>query len=351
MSIGITGKKTLLVREDHIAMQCTGGSFRAFHLKLNLFSWFFACEDSAWRCGEHFQAKWAATRVRSTRMRQNQEIEIFSDSEKAPAADLSGLQAIAARQRACGKAQMVFCFFAAGFLGFCALVDHAEAMESHSVIELFTSQGCASCPPADRLLSELAARPEIIALSFPVDYWDYIGWKDTLASPRFTARQKAYAVTLANRHIDAAPVQVYTPQAIVNGVSAAIGSDRSTIEQTIETLKTGDSATRLSIHLTDTGNSLKIEISGGAGPPASILMLRVAHKSTVKIGRGENAGRVMTYTNVVRAIHKLGDWDGTPANFTVPELRGEGEGYVVLLQQGGVESPGAILAAAKTSGL
>src|SRR4051794_13625985 len=93
-----------------------------------------------------------------------------------------------------------------------------------AVVELFTSQGCASCPPADALLSELAKRPNVIALSFPVDYWDYLGWKDTLAQPAFTARQRGYAHLRGDR-------QVYTPQLIVNGRKPCVGSDRAQIEQ------------------------------------------------------------------------------------------------------------------------
>ena len=93
-----------------------------------------------------------------------------------------------------------------------------------AVVELFTSQGCSSCPPADALLADLARQPDIVALSFPVDYWDYLGWKDTLAHSAFTARQKAYAHSRSDR-------QVYTPQMIVNGKKPCIGSDRAQIEK------------------------------------------------------------------------------------------------------------------------
>jgi hypothetical protein len=263
------------------------------------------------------------------------------------------------RLRVRKKSASPLCLFTAGLLGFCSLFSKAEAGEPYSVIELFTSQGCSSCPPADRLLAELALKPELIVLSFPIDYWDYIGWRDTLASPAFTARQRAYASTLIRANLTRA--KVYTPQVVIDGLDEAAGSDRAAIEEIIAKLKADQTAMTLSIRLTDSGNSLTIEIpgrtelsdteAGGTTARASILVLRVVHKSTVKIGRGENAGRVMTYTNVVRAIHKLGDWDGMPAIFTVPELKGDDEGYIVLLQQGGMENPGAILAAAKTAGL
>src|SRR5919107_210452 len=108
-------------------------------------------------------------------------------------------------------------------LALAALMQPALADPPRAVVELFTSQGCSSCPPADAVLADLARRPDIVALSLPVDYWDYLGWKDTLAHPLFTARQKAYAHGRGDR-------QVYTPQAIVNGTKPCIGSDRAQIE-------------------------------------------------------------------------------------------------------------------------
>ena len=100
----------------------------------------------------------------------------------------------------------------------------ANAEGVRNVLELFTSQGCSSCPPADRILSQFARDPDVLALSFPVDYWDYIGWKDTLAAPNYTARQKAYASASGKG-------QIYTPQVIVNGLTDAVGSDLGAIEQ------------------------------------------------------------------------------------------------------------------------
>jgi hypothetical protein len=232
----------------------------------------------------------------------------------------------------------VFAFCAACSLLMPASLCHAGQL---SVIELFTSQGCSSCPPADRLLGELAKRPEIIALSLPVDYWDYIGWKDTLASPRFSARQKAYAALLDTH-------KVYTPQAVVNGVAEAVGSDRDELEQAISASKTAQIEGVPPILLSDLNGSLKIDIPAGAGFPANVMIMRVAHKTMVKIGRGENAGNAVTYTNVVRAMHTLGEWEGKPKSFVIPKIVGDGEGYVVLLQKGGPDLPGPILAAAKT---
>src|SRR6201994_392474 len=118
---------------------------------------------------------------------------------------------------------------ALGTLGVCAIVaivKPAVAAEPRAVVELFTSQGCSSCPPADKIIGELAKDPSIIALSMPIDYWDYLGWKDTLADSRFTARQKAYSKVRGDR-------EVYTPQAVINGETHVIGSDRESIETAI----------------------------------------------------------------------------------------------------------------------
>src|ERR1700760_243304 len=116
-----------------------------------------------------------------------------------------------------------------GALGLCAIVAvtrPAHATDPRAVVELFTSQGCSSCPPADKLIGELAKDPSIIALSLPIDYWDYLGWKDTLADKRFTARQKAYSHMRGDR-------EVYTPQVVINGSVHVIGSDRESIETAI----------------------------------------------------------------------------------------------------------------------
>jgi hypothetical protein len=212
------------------------------------------------------------------------------------------------------------------------------------VVELFTSQGCAYCPRADQWLAAIARAPDVVAVSFPVDYWDYIGWRDTLASPAFTARQKAYAAA----HGEA---NVYTPQAIVNGLAAAAGGDPTEIEQAIETAKGVDGALTVPMRLSEAGGHIIVEVAGGGGGPAGVFALRVARASTVHIQRGENAGRSVTYTNVVRAINKLGDWTGKTATFDVPGVARDGEGLVVLVQKGTLERPGAILAAAKTEGL
>lgn len=212
------------------------------------------------------------------------------------------------------------------------------------VLELFTSQGCSSCPAADRLLGAMARKPDVVALSLPVDYWDYIGWKDTLASPLSTKRQQAYAAMLGSR-------QIYTPETVVNGLSEAIGSDGDAIQRAIEVTRGRDNALTLRVRLVEMGSRLSIEVPSGSGGPAGVFLLRVLRARTVHIGRGENAGRAVTYTNVVRSIEQLGEWTGSRTIFEIAAPRGENEGYVVLVQRGTEDRPGAILAAAKTAGL
>lgn len=222
--------------------------------------------------------------------------------------------------------------------------DPLVATHVAGVVELFTSQGCSSCPPADRLLSSLARKPDTIALSFPIDYWDFIGWHDTLASPTFTARQKAYATARGDG-------RVYTPQVVVDGLVDAVGSDRGQIEHDIKINKGREGALSVPMHLTESDDVLHINIGAGPQGPAGVYVLRVVKSKTVLIGRGENSGRSVTYTNVVRAIQKIGDWNGAARAYQLIEVKGYDEGYVVFLQRGSQAKPGVILAAAKTAGL
>ncbi len=225
--------------------------------------------------------------------------------------------------------------------GFAANAPNAVS----GVVELFTSQGCSSCPPADRLLTQMATNPAIVALSFSIDYWDFIGWKDTLAAPEFTARQRAYASVLGQP-------RVYTPEAVVDGAYDVVGSDKAAIERAIREAKETKAALSVPVRLKESNGQLQIDVgAGNIEQPAEIYVLRVAKSSTVTITRGENSGRKVTYTNVVRAIHKVGEWSGKPESLKLTELKGDNEGYVVLVQQGSPESPGTILAAAKSVGL
>ena len=141
-----------------------------------------------------------------------------------------------------------------GALGVCAviaIIRPADAAEPRAVVELFTSQGCSSCPPADRIIGELAKDPSVIALSMPIDYWDYLGWKDTLADARFSARQKAYSQVRGDR-------DVYTPQVVVNGSAHLIGSDRAGIESAIGTTKNADGVMSVPVTLTIAGKQITV---------------------------------------------------------------------------------------------
>lgn len=221
----------------------------------------------------------------------------------------------------------------------------ATAGETPSVVELFTSQGCSSCPPADALLARLATRPGVIALSLPVDYWDYIGWKDTLASPHFSARQRAYAAARGDG-------KVYTPQAVVDGLVDVVGSDEAKLLAAATTHYGVSGAMTVPVEVRPHDRRLAIEV--GEAPradstgPAAVWLLRVSRARSVPVGRGENRGKTLTYTNVVRSLTRLGDYDGRAAHYEAPladTLGADSDGVVVLVQAGTAERPGAVLGA------
>src|SRR3979411_3505395 len=151
-----------------------------------------------------------------------------------------------------------------GALGVCAIVAivrPAGATEPRAVVELFTSQGCSSCPPADKIIGELAKDPSVIALSMPIDYWDYLGWKDTLADSRFSARQKAYSRMRGDR-------DVYTPQVVVNGSTPVIGSDRAGIESAIGATSKADGVMSVLVTMTQAGKQMTRSVAASdRGPP------------------------------------------------------------------------------------
>ncbi|OYY13147.1 MAG: hypothetical protein B7X99_12740 [Rhizobiales bacterium 17-65-6] len=219
-----------------------------------------------------------------------------------------------------------------------------------AVLELFTSQGCASCPPADALLEELAADPRVIAITLAVDYWDYIGWKDTLAKHGHSLRQKAYAEQRGDR-------MIYTPQIIVDGVAPAKGSDKAAVHKAMAKAKDIGNALTVPVALAVKGTDLVIDVGalphagGHAGTvTGDIWVCPVLRNHEVAIGRGENAGKTITYTNVVRGWIRLGPWTGRAATFSVPldRVRQEQEdGVVVMVQSGSPTAPGPILGAAR----
>jgi hypothetical protein len=238
-----------------------------------------------------------------------------------------------------------------GALGICAIVAvirpaHADP---RAVIELFTSQGCSSCPPADKIMGELAKDPSIIAMSMPIDYWDYLGWKDTLADARFSARQKAYSKMRGDR-------EVYTPQAIINGSAHVIGSDRANIEGAIGATRKEDGVMSIPVTMTQSGKQLNVSVAaagnGAAATHGEVWICSISKAVPISIGRGENRGKEITYYNVVRSLVKLGDWNGTSGSWTVPIDKVAHEGIdaaVVYVQDGSGDKPGPMLGAAYTS--
>jgi len=218
--------------------------------------------------------------------------------------------------------------------------------EPRAVIELFTSQGCSSCPAADKLLSELRNDSSLITLSLPIDYWDYLGWKDTLAMPGHTARQKAYSHVRGDR-------EVYTPQVVVNGVAQALGSDRAEIEKAVAQSHHKTSALSVPVRVTIADERVTVNLPSGEGEATGEVWLCPLSRSVpVGIGRGENRGRTITYTNVVRRWVKLGSWSGKSETFTVPidAIRSAGiDAVAVIVQSGSADKPGAMLGASLAS--
>jgi len=233
--------------------------------------------------------------------------------------------------------------FALALLLFAAIPERlpAETACKHKpVIELFTSQGCSSCPPADELLSKLADRDDVIALSFNVDYWDYLGWKDTLASPAHTKRQYDYARARGDN-------EVYTPQAVVNGLHHVVGSRPEHIRSALSATGDRGHGCSVSLGLSSTEKDFVIDLDGAApaGKPARIMLAVVQPTVNVNIKRGENHGRRITYHNVVRRMVPVGNWSGGRKRMTLARrsiAEKNGERYVVLVQSAG---PGAIIAA------
>ena len=215
---------------------------------------------------------------------------------------------------------------------------------NRAFIELFTSQGCSSCPPADALLSELQHDPDLITVSLPVDYWDYIGWKDTLAQPDFSKRQKAYAMARGDNH-------VYTPQVVVNGITHVVGSDRGEILAAAKSAFGEKGAMSLPLSVQPDGDRLVVDAGEAILESAkwgALWLMHIAHSRTVAIGRGENTGKTITYTNIVRDIRKVGDWNGHATRYEIPaaDLKTpDSDGYALVLQASNGGKIGPVLAA------
>ena len=241
-----------------------------------------------------------------------------------------------------------------GFLPLAVQSAHAEINgKPKAVVELFTSQGCSSCPPADEVIADLVAEGEVLALTMPVDYWDYLGWRDTLGKPEHSERQRAYAAGRGDR-------DVYTPQAVINGQVHVVGSRRESIDATIAELQKASSdpssTLPLEVKLTKTKEALTISVDGTEelGDNTTIWLVFYDDVHTVDIERGENRGRQVEYHNVVREMRPIGMWKGKRTEMILPlsELAKSGYDNCAVLVQSTINgNPGPILGAATLTGL
>lgn len=199
------------------------------------------------------------------------------------------------------------------------------------LVELFTSQGCSSCPPADKLAATLNASTGATVVSFNVDYWDYLGWRDTLAKPEYTQRQMDYARYRGDN-------DVYTPQIIIDGENHAVGSNQAQVTNAISAAYKTQSKLPMTLKATDT--ELIVELSEGAAiPEATLWIMAIAPTVSVKIERGENAGHEIVYQNVVRKLVPAGMWNGQAAKLTLPRkgiITGDVKSCLAVLQKGKV---------------
>ena len=224
-----------------------------------------------------------------------------------------------------------------------AIVEPAISGETRAVLELFTSQGCSSCPPADKLLGELSADPSIVSISLPIDYWDYLGWKDTLADPRHSARQRAYSGVRGDR-------EVYTPQVVVNGSVHALGSNKSSIEKAIAKSRENPATLSLPIQASFANGGLSVALPERTdlSAAAEVWITGLSRAVTVTIQRGENRGKTITYHNVARRWVKIGQWQGKANSWTIPlrDFTADGvDSAAVFVQSGTVEKPATVLGA------
>ncbi|GAB4516194.1 MAG: DUF1223 domain-containing protein [Roseibium sp.] len=232
-------------------------------------------------------------------------------------------------------------FAIAGILASAMPISGAQA-QPEKVVELFTSQGCSSCPPADRLAERLVSEEEsVLTVVMPVDYWDYLGWKDTLASPVHSQRQRAYAARRGDR-------SVYTPQMVINGDEHVVGSREGDVLAALERAEPFSASVDLNV------SDMVVEATVDGTLPAgrsmaTIYFLRIEEEALVAIGRGENAGRKIRYVNVVRNLQPIGMWSGGAETFRMPKsklmLKGDAR-CAVFVQVEDQDGPGAIVGAA-----
>jgi hypothetical protein len=199
-----------------------------------------------------------------------------------------------------------------------------QAGERPTVVELFTSEGCSSCPPADALLAELAGRPDVLALSFHVDYWDRLGWKDPFSSPDATRRQHGYADLLGL-------ATVYTPQMVVDGRWQAVGSDRGEVEQALGSARRTHDDVPVSLAV-DHGRAQITIGQGGDGITATLLLIGFDRRHVTAVARGENGGRTLAHVDVVRSIEEIATFDGRARAIGLLPIRAPCDRIAAILQ-------------------
>lgn len=234
----------------------------------------------------------------------------------------------------------IFCFFSLTGTG---IVKAEHLVENLTVVELFTSQGCNACPPADKILKNIARDESILTLSYAVDYWDYLGWKDTLSNPQNTKRQKHYNTSLGKN-------SVYTPQMIIHGRKAIVGSHAEEIQDIIAwTKKLAPQGPAL--NLTTLGDMISLTIGKGHSvKSATVWMVCYDVEKIIHIKGGELKGRIKSYHNVVRSLKRIGSWMGQEINLTMKKRDLSEESctsYAVIVQQ---DEVGPILSAARLEG-
>jgi hypothetical protein len=206
------------------------------------------------------------------------------------------------------------------------LVAAAGAGTRPVVLELFTSEGCSSCPPAEVIVNELARRPDVLPLSFHVDYWDDLGWRDRYSLAGATERQRVYARTLRRS-------SVYTPQAVIDGSRDIVGSQRAAVMEAVSGPREGV-ATSVSV----SGETIQIHVGAGPDPiSADVLLIGYLREATTHVGRGENSGRTLKESNIVLSLDDLGPWNGKPREFqlSVGRLPKNVTDIAVLVQSAG----------------
>ncbi|MFK5978181.1 MAG: DUF1223 domain-containing protein [Rhizobiaceae bacterium] len=219
-----------------------------------------------------------------------------------------------------------------------------EVIKPKAVVELFTSQGCSSCPPADKLLGKLAMEKDTLALAWHVDYWDYLGWKDSFASKANTTRQRRYAVTLGQN-------QIYTPQAVINGRVHVIGSHESKLRKAIANHSKGSIGLTVPIETSFTADGMTVNVEATADSQNTTLwIVYFNNRQKVDVKSGENHGKILEYANVVQGIQMVGMVDNQPIHITLPlhEIKRIGADSCALVLQRMTKqgTPGAIVGAA-----